>query len=116
MNYNLTENPGTTARTAIITVTTGPVSRTHTITQAPKPLPLVMTGFEKTGDQVTMSFATEIGKTYRIMTSSTLEPGSWVPVEGHAAIQGTGGPISRSLTDMGIAPAEGRRFFRIERD
>ncbi|MBX3742828.1 MAG: M6 family metalloprotease domain-containing protein [Akkermansiaceae bacterium] len=116
LNYQVEANQGTAARTGIITITSGSVSRTHTITQGPKPIPLEMTSFQRTGNNIGVTFRSEIGKTYRVASSTTLMPGSWVPVTGHTGIAGTGAPISRTLLNMGVAPTEGKMFFRIERE
>ncbi|WAC18445.1 M6 family metalloprotease domain-containing protein [Luteolibacter sp. SL250] len=116
LNYQVEANPGATQRTGIITITSGTVSRTHTITQGAKPIPLEMTSYQRTGDNIGVTFRSEIGKTYRVASSTTLLPGSWVPVPGHTGIAGTGAPISRNLLNMGIAPTGGKMFFRIERE
>jgi len=116
LNYQVEANPGTSQRTGIITITSGATSRTHTITQGAKPIPLEMTSFQRSGDNIGVTFRSEIGKTYRVMSSTTLMPGSWELVPGHGGIVGTGAPISRTLLSLGIAPTEGKRFFRIERE
>ncbi|RYD38731.1 MAG: M6 family metalloprotease domain-containing protein [Verrucomicrobiaceae bacterium] len=116
LDYQVEANPGTAARTGIITITSGTASVTHTITQGPKPIPLEMTSFQRSGNNVAVSFRSEIGKTYRVTSSTTLMPGSWELVPGHGGIAGTGAPVSRTLMDLGIAPTDGRRFFRIERE
>jgi M6 family metalloprotease-like protein len=116
LDYQVLANPGTSPRTGIITITSGARSLTHTITQGPKPIPLEMTSFQRSGNNIGVSFRSEIGKTYRVASSTTLLPGSWEPVTGHTGIAGTGSPISRTLLNLGIAPSEGKRFFRIERE
>ncbi len=116
LSYQVEANPGTAARTGVITFTSGTTSRTHTITQGPKPIPLEMTSFQRSGNNIGVTFRSEIGKTYRVTSSTTLLPGSWVPVAGHTGIAGTGAPISRTLLNMGVAPTEGKMFFRIEKE
>jgi M6 family metalloprotease-like protein len=116
LDYQVEANQSTAARTGIITITSGTIQRTHTITQGPKPIPLEMTSFQRIGNNIGVTFLSEIGKTYRVTTSATLMLGSWEPVAGQTGIQGTGAPISRTLLNLGIAPSDGKRFFRIERE
>jgi len=116
LTYQVTANPDPTPRTGVITFVSGGITRTHTVTQGAKPIPFEFTSFQKSGDNIAVSFRSEIGKTYRVATSTTLIPGSWEPVPGHTGIAGNGNPISRSLLNMGVAPTDGKRFFRIERE
>lgn len=115
-SYQALANPNTTARTGTITFVSGSVSRTHVITQGPKPIPLEFTSFQRSGNDIQMGFRSEIGKKYRVTTSTDLQPGSWQPVTGHTGITGNGSPISRTLPGMGIPATDGRRFFRVEKE
>jgi M6 family metalloprotease-like protein len=116
LTYFVSENTGATPRTGTLTFSTSGITRTVVITQAAKPIPLVVTTFQKNGDNVALGFQSEVGKSYRVMTSTTLQAGSWTVVPGHSGIAGTGSPISRSMTGMGIPAADGKRFFRIEQE
>ncbi|TAG09736.1 MAG: hypothetical protein EAZ42_06045 [Verrucomicrobia bacterium] len=60
------------------------------------------------GNQVNLTFASVIGKTYRLETSTTLEPGSWTTVGSSIVAIG----ISTVLSDPTGAPGP-RRFYRV---
>jgi hypothetical protein len=114
--YDVTENPNTSNRSGTITFKSGTLSKTFAVTQGPKPIPLEFTVFQRSGNNINLSFRSETGKTYKVMTSTSLQTGSWTLVPGHSGIAGNGNTLSRVLTGMAVPPAEGRRFFRIERE
>jgi hypothetical protein len=114
--YAVAENTTTSSRSGKITFQAGTLSRTLTVNQGPQPIPLVFTSFQRTGNNIALTFRSETGKSYRVMTSSSMETGSWTLVPGHSGISGTGNPISRTLTGMAVPPAEGKRFFRVEKE
>ena len=60
------------------------------------------------GNDFIVSFATVLGKTYRVERSDTLQAGSWTTLLDNIA--GTGGTVQ--VTDVGGA-AQSKRFYRI---
>lgn len=60
------------------------------------------------GGDVTVSFATVAGKTYRLDRANAVQSGSWVTVQDN--ISGSGGVIT--VTDTGMA-AQNKHFYRV---
>jgi fibronectin type 3 domain-containing protein len=69
---------------------------------------LKVTAFSSDGGDVTLSFLTVTGKSYRVEKSDTLSEGSWLVVE--APVYGTGGVVE--ITDEG-GGSMARWFYRI---
>jgi fibronectin type 3 domain-containing protein len=63
---------------------------------------------QESGNDMVISFATVLGKTYRVERSDTLQGESWVTVQD--SIAGTGGTVQ--VTDAGGA-VQPKRFFRV---
>ena len=78
--------------------------------------PLAITGITKVASDVSIGFQTLSGKAYRVLSSPTMQSGSWTVVSGHTGIPGDGTVVNRTLAGMGIPPPEGSRFFRVEEE
>jgi fibronectin type 3 domain-containing protein len=63
---------------------------------------------QASGNDLLVSFATVLGKVYRVDRSDTLQPNSWTTLQTN--ISGTGGTVQ--ITDAGAA-AQTKRFYRI---
>lgn len=63
------------------------------------------------GDEVTISWQSVPGKTYRLESSSDLSTGSWNQVPGGEAVPSGG--ASSSFIDTTLTPGEPRRFYRV---
>jgi fibronectin type 3 domain-containing protein len=63
---------------------------------------------QPSGNDLVVSFATVVGRTYSVERSDTLQSGSWTPVQ--SGIAGTGGVVQ--ITDPNAA-AQPKRFYRI---
>jgi fibronectin type 3 domain-containing protein len=69
---------------------------------------LAVSQVQPSGSDLVVSFASVVGRSYRVDRSDTLQPGSWTPVQTNIA--GTGGAVQ--ITDVGAA-AQSRRFYRL---
>ncbi|MEO7933317.1 MAG: LamG-like jellyroll fold domain-containing protein [Chthoniobacterales bacterium] len=69
---------------------------------------LKISQLQMSGSNITVSFSTVSGKTYRVERSDTLENGSWTIVQGNIA--GTGGTVQATDVD---AAGQAKRFYRI---
>ena len=75
------------------------------------PEPPAITDFEISGLDGNAGFQTEVGKTYRLMSSTTMT-GTWTQVPGTTPLAGTGTAGSIEFT---ISPGtDPRRFYRLE--
>jgi autotransporter-associated beta strand protein len=63
---------------------------------------------QASGNDIVVSFATVVGKSYSVERSDTLQSGSWTPVQ--SGIAGTGSTVQ--VTDTNAA-AQTRRFYRV---
>jgi hypothetical protein len=87
-------------------VTAGPVWTFATTVSGASPFPL--SGGPGSGDSFVISFPSQLGQTYRVERSDSLNPAFWLPVADNQP--GTGVPIQ--VTDTSVSP-QGQRFYRV---
>jgi hypothetical protein len=82
-----------------------------TVTSTAVP-PAEITNLTRGGSNAILTLIGTAGETYRIQTSTTLDP-TWSNVSGHTSISATGSAQSRTLIGLGNSPV---RHFRVVRN
>ncbi|MCH7225566.1 choice-of-anchor D domain-containing protein [Haloferula sp. A504] len=76
--------------------------------------PPSISDFSIVGSTGSVQIPTEAGKTYTLTSSTTLLPGSWLPVPGTSPVAGDGNPATFSFSVDPVT--DPRRFYRVEVD